>query len=464
MPSVSAVDTAAGPTGDPTTRPAVDPATLEREIAAVGRALAAGQRKGVRPRAAMEDRGMAMLGGRPELRAALFRLIDVAPACRDWGDLGSHLSALLRDAGDPLGGVGRLSGRPGGRIAGGLASRGVVRAMASRFIVGADPVSGAKRIGRLWRDGAASSVDLLGEATLTFDEADHYEAKCHEALDALAAAARTWPEQPGLESDRHGPLPRVNLSVKVSALTPLNRPDAPELAAADAAGRLRGILRHARDVGAHVHVDAESLDWRDAVTMLVLELLAEEEFAAGPSIGMVLQAYLNDVDDQIDTVLAAPGVRGRRPPLTIRLVKGAYWDHELVDAEQNGWTPPVFLEKRESDRSFERATRRLLDERDTVRLAVASHNLRSVAHAIAYNRLTGGDDRDIEIQVLRGLGEPMLGGVRGLGLRCRVYCPVGDLVAGMAYLVRRLLENSANESFLAQQAKGADLDALLAAP
>jgi proline dehydrogenase len=439
-------------------------AELEREIALVGRELAAAQRKGTKQRAAMEDRGMALLGTRPELRAALFRLVDVAPACRGTADLGAHLGALLHEAGDPLGGLGRVTGRRGGRLAGGLASRAMVRGMAGRFIVGSDPAGGAKRIGALWRAGAASSVDLLGEATLTADEADHYAAKCHEALDALAAAAATWPERPVLEGDSHGALPRVNLSVKVSALTPLHRPDAPHLACEDAAGRLRGILRRARELGAHIHVDAESLDWRDAVTTLVLDLLAEEEFADGPSLGMVLQAYLCDVEDQIERVLASPGVEGRRSPLTIRLVKGAYWDHELVDAEQNGWVPPVFLEKRESDRSFERATRRLLDARETVRLAVASHNVRSVAHAIAYNRRSGGDDRDVEIQVLRGLGEPMLAGVQALGLRGRVYCPVGDVVAGMAYLVRRLLENSANESFLAQQASGTDLEALLAAP
>jgi proline dehydrogenase len=438
--------------------------SLEDHITTVGRELAAAQRKGTKPRAALEDRGMALLGTRPELRAALFRLVDVAPACRGTADLGAHLGALLHDAGDPLGGLGRVTGRPGGRLAGGLASRAMVRGMAGRFIVGADPASGAKRIGALWRAGAASSVDLLGEATLTSEEADEYALKCHDALDALHAAAQGWPERPVLEADRHGTLPRVNLSVKVSALTPLNRPDAPHLACEDASGRLRGILRHARDIGAHIHVDAESLDWRDAVTTLVLDLLADDEFADGPSVGMVLQAYLCDVEDQIDRVLDSPGVRGRRPPLTIRLVKGAYWDHELVDAEQHGWVPPVFLEKRESDRSFERATRRLLDERDTVRLAVASHNVRSVAHAIAYNRVAGGDDRDLEIQVLRGLGEPMLAGTRALGLRARVYCPVGDVVAGMAYLVRRLLENSANESFLAQQASGTDLEALLTAP
>jgi RHH-type proline utilization regulon transcriptional repressor/proline dehydrogenase/delta 1-pyrroline-5-carboxylate dehydrogenase len=97
-------------------------------------------------------------------------------------------------------------------------------------------------------------------------------------------------------------------------------------------------------------------------------------------------------------------------------------------------------------------------------VAIASHNLRSVAHAIAYNRLTGGADEDLELQVLRGLGDPLQTAIARQGMRVRTYCPVGDLVAGMAYLVRRLLENTSNESFLHEQARGAALDELLAKP
>src|SRR6185437_11944264 len=134
----------------------------------------------------------------------------------------------------------------------------------------------------------------------------------------------------------------------------------------------------------------------------------------------------------------------RMPPLTIRLVKGAYWDHELVEAAQHGWSTPVFERKADTDANFELLTRRLLDARPLVRVAIASHNLRSVAHAIAYNRLSGGKDSDLELQVLRGLGDPLQVAIASLGLRVRTYCPVGDLVAGMAYLVRRLLENTSN--------------------
>jgi proline dehydrogenase len=247
------------------------------------------------------------------------------------------------------------------------------------------------------------------------------------------------------------------------------RPDAPERGQRNAAQRLRGLLRRAHELGAHLHIDMESLDSRDAVLELILALLAEEEFQAGPSAGVVLQAYLRDSPQTLDTIVEwinGAGA-GRATPLTVRLVKGAYWDHEIVEAKQHGWTPPVFEVKAESDVNFEQLTRGLIDHHADgcgLRPAIASHNLRSVSHAIAYNRLTGGDDADIELQILRGLGDALQEGIAAQGLRVRAYCPVGDLVAGMAYLVRRLLENTSNDSFLNDQASGVPLEQLLAPP
>jgi RHH-type proline utilization regulon transcriptional repressor/proline dehydrogenase/delta 1-pyrroline-5-carboxylate dehydrogenase len=336
--------------------------------------------------------------------------------------------------------------------------------MAHRFIVGESPAAAMGELRGLWKDGVAATVDLLGEATVTQDEAQRYAARCAEALETLVSQTQAWPERPHLEADSCGPLPRANLSVKVSALTPLLRPDAPERGQRDAAGRLRELLRLARDRGAHLHIDMESLDSRDAVTQLILDLLAEDEFRDGPSAGLVLQAYLRDSPATADLILDWTGRVERAQPLTVRLVKGAYWDHELVEARQHGWPVPVFEHKADSDLNFEALTRRLLDARGAVRLAVASHNLRSVSHAIAYNRLTGGQDSDLELQVLRGLGDPLQEAMAARGFRVRAYCPVGDLVAGMAYLVRRLLENTSNDSFLLAQSQGASVDQLLALP
>jgi RHH-type proline utilization regulon transcriptional repressor/proline dehydrogenase/delta 1-pyrroline-5-carboxylate dehydrogenase len=252
--------------------------------------------------------------------------------------------------------------------------------------------------------------------------------------------------------------------VKVSALTPLLRPDAPDLGKRDAAGRLRDLLRRARELGAHLHIDMESFDSREAITDLVLELLAEDEFRDGPSAGLVLQAYLVDSPQTCEQITSWAAVTPRDSPLFVRLVKGAYWDHEVVDAQQHGWAPPVFEVKADCDRNFEALTIELLEARPHVRPAIASHNLRSVAHAIAANRHTGADQRDVEFQVLRGLGDDLQHALAKEGYRVRTYCPVGDLVAGMAYLVRRLLENTSNEGFLQMQAEGHALEELLAAP
>src|ERR1019366_7921206 len=310
---------------------------------------------------------------------------------------------------------------------------------------GETPSAALGVLGQLWAHGIASSVDLLGEATVTQAEANRYAERCAEALEQLAVASRAWPQRPMLEADASGSLPPPHVSVKISALTPL--------------------LRHARSHGAHIHIDMESLDSREAVLELVLKLLSAEEFSEGPSVGLVLQAYLRDSPDQLTQVLSwATESRRTPPPLQVRLVKGAYWDHELVQARQHGWPVPVFEDKADCDRNFEALTRRLLAARPAVRVAIASHNLRSVAHAIAVNRLLGGEDRALELQVLRGLGDELQDALAARRFRVRTYCPVGDLVAGMAYLVRRLLENTSNESFLHEQASCTPLEQLLRAP
>ena len=252
----------------------------------------------------------------------------------------------------------------------------------------------------------------------------------------------------------------MNLSVKVTALTARVRAEAPELGIEDAEHRLRALLRTAKDVGAHLHVDMESMDSRDLITELVIQLLNEPEFKDGPS--------------RRDRPAGLPARRRRaaRPPaggLRRRRAHDAAHDPpgqgRLLGARDRRGAParldaPVFEAKVESDRSFERLTRRLIAAKQLVRPAIASHNVRSIAHALAH----ADDTRDIEFQVLRGLGDDLQQALAGMGLRVRTYCPVGDLVAGMSYLVRRLLENTSNDSFLLSRSRGDDLDQLLAAP
>jgi len=440
----------------------------DADVIDIGRRLAAAFPSASRsPLKALDEKAMDLAAQDAELRAALFRFVDVVPACRNVDDLASHLAGFLDEVDErpvPLEVAMRMSNSKAGRAALGTAAAAGVRHMAHRFIVGETPQDAESVMRQLWERGVATSVDLLGEATVTSAEADRYAERCSAALDELAAVYAPLQARPAIEADSLGAIPRGNLSVKVSALTPLLRPDAPELGQRDAAPRLRELLRKARQLGAHLHIDMESYDSREAIIDLVLELLAEDEFERGPSAGLVLQAYLVDSPELCDRIVAWAAEHPRAHPLTVRLVKGAYWDHEVVEARQHGWQSPVFEVKAESDRNFEALTVRLLEARPHIRPAIASHNLRSVAHAIAANRQTGADQRDVEFQVLRGLGDDLQHALAQEGYRVRTYCPVGDLVAGMAYLVRRLLENTSNEGFLALQHEGHSLDELLAAP
>jgi proline dehydrogenase len=441
---------------------------LEDEIHRIGLELARAFPSPARhPIRTLDQKALDLTYRDDQLRAALFRFVDVVPACRSPQDLAHHLSAFLQEVEEPavpLEAAIRIADSKTGSRALGLAAAAGVRHVAHRFIVGETPRDALHVVQDLWQQGVAVSVDLLGEATVTVEEADRYADRCSDALRTLHEAAIGWPERPRLERDSVGVVPRVNLSVKVSALTPLLRPEAPDPGKRDASDRLRTLMRLARELGAHLHVDMESLDTREAVLDLVLELVAEDEFIAGPSTGLVVQAYLRDSPETLEHVLHWAREHPRALPLVVRLVKGAYWDHEVVEARRHGWATPVFEDKAECDRNFEALSRRLLEARPHVRVAIASHNLRSVAQAIAFSRALDSDDRDIELQVLRGLGDDLQVALVANGLRVRAYCPVGDLVSGMAYLVRRLLENTSNESFLAARVHDVSIDELLAAP
>lgn len=447
--------------------PHADAPTQERVLAAGRRIEAALPARSRSPGAWLDETLMRLCSSDEHLRTALFRFIDVRPACHTRSELGEHLTALLSEE-TPTSGPGRAAAalarsvltRPATALAAGAG----VQRVARRFIVGSSLREAIASLAGLWRAGIASSIDLLGEDSVSEVEADSYAARCVETLRALAFATRAWPERSLLEGDSLGPLPRAHLSVKVTALTPAIRSDAPGRGIEDALERLRSILRCAREMHAHVHVDMESLDSRETVLGLTLEVLGEREFAEGPSAGVVVQAYLRDSPEELEQILGWVARTPRSSPLIVRLVKGAYWDHEVVEARQHGWEVPVFERRADCDRNFELLTRRLLAAHPSVRLALGSHNLRSISHAVACAELLGLAREDVEFQVLRGLGDDIGQALARTGLRVRVYCPVGDLVQGMAYLVRRMLENTANDSFLQARTRGAGVEQLLVQP
>ncbi|HXH58627.1 proline dehydrogenase family protein, partial [Iamia sp.] len=402
---------------------------------------------------------------KPEFKAQLFRFVDVFPALDGDDDVARHLDEYLSGVGVPkaLGlGVGVADHVPfGHRVETGVARRNITR-MAEQFILGATTSEAVEGVAKLWAAGTATTVDLLGEKTVVAAEADRYAARVVALLTALTDAAPGWTDHLHLEADDVGALPRVNVSVKPSALADHFAPLTRAQGIRAATSRLRPIMVLAGERGATVNIDMEHADAKD-LTLAVFRELASDPELAHVDMGIVVQAYLRDSRDDLVDLIALSERRER--PITVRLVKGAYWDTETIQAQSAGWPLPVFERKEETDASYERCTRLLHDHHGSVRAAFGSHNLRSLAYAVEYARSHGIADTGYEIQMLHGMAEPVHRAVTRLGLRLRVYAPVGELVPGMAYLVRRLLENTSNESFVRHRfAEGDALEGLIAPP
>ena len=292
----------------------------------------------------------------------------------------------------------------------------------------------------------AFTADLLGEAVISEAEADLYQETCLALIRGLDGPLKAAAEIPLIDRDQHGPMPRVNLSLKLSSLTAQFDAIHAEATIERVAGRLRPILRTARELGAYIHVDMEQYAYRALSYELFCRVLEEPEFRDWPDVGIVVQAYHGDAENELR--MLREWVERRGAPITIRLVKGAYWDYEVFTARRLGWPEPVFLKKWQSDASFERCARFLIEHHEQLRPAFGSHNVRSLAHAIAAAEARGLPPSAYELQTLFGMGDLIQRALVDRGQRVRVYTPYGAILPGMAYLVRRLLENTSNESFL----------------
>jgi RHH-type proline utilization regulon transcriptional repressor/proline dehydrogenase/delta 1-pyrroline-5-carboxylate dehydrogenase len=318
-----------------------------------------------------------------------------------------------------------------------------VSGMARQFIAGRDAEDVMKTLRKRRKQRIGFTVDLLGEAVVSEQETEEYAARCLELLNGLARETRGWTDPLGRNAEL---FPVVNMSVKISALYSQMNPADPEDAIAHLIPKLRPILRRARELGAFINFDMESYAHKNATLELFRRLFSEDEFRDWPHAGIVTQAYLRDSEKDLRDLIEWGRARGTR--FTVRLVKGAYWDYEKIKAGQNGWRIPVWLQKPESDANFEKLTRILLDNEDIVTSAFGSHNARSIAHAMAYADSLGIDKSRIEFQLLYGMANPIKRALVEMGYRVREYSPVGELLPGMSYLVRRLLENTSNEGFL----------------
>ncbi len=320
------------------------------------------------------------------------------------------------------------------------------RRMGRRFIAAGDLSEAHKAIADLRRRRLGFTIDLLGEAVVSEAEAEQYQRQYLELLSSLPSRVAAMPPVDLIDRDSHGPIPRVNLSLKLSSLYSQFDPIDPQGTTAAVLDRLRPILRAARQQGVFVNLDMEQSSFKSLTIRIFKTILSEPEFRDWPDVGIAIQAYLRAA--AADLADLADWARQRGTSVWVRLVKGAYWDSEMIVAAQNGWPEPVFLDKAATDANFESCSHFLIENHQWLRPAIASHNIRSIAAAMAQAERAGLNSRDIEFQMLYGMAEEIKSALVLMGRRVRVYAPMGKLLPGMAYLVRRLLENTSNESFL----------------
>jgi RHH-type proline utilization regulon transcriptional repressor/proline dehydrogenase/delta 1-pyrroline-5-carboxylate dehydrogenase len=253
----------------------------------------------------------------------------------------------------------------------------------------------------------------------------------------------------------------VNIAVKPTALFCLANPQDFEGSVQAIFVRMERIFVKTMTLKGFLCIDMESYRHKEIILEVYRRLRLK--YRDYPHLGIVLQAYLKDNDKDLDELLA--WARREQVQISIRLVKGAYWDYETVKAKQNDWEIPVWTIKAESDAAFERQSRRILENHDICHYACASHNIRSISAVMEMARELNVPEERYEFQVLYGMAEPVRKGIQKVAGRVRLYCPYGDMVPGMGYLVRRLLENTANESFLRQSfAEDAQIERLLEDP
>jgi RHH-type proline utilization regulon transcriptional repressor/proline dehydrogenase/delta 1-pyrroline-5-carboxylate dehydrogenase len=398
-----------------------------------------------------DDRLMEWTMGDEAVKVQLFRFIDVLPLLTTAEGVTRHLREYFTEAAPglpPWMRVGlRWMPRDGwtGRLLAATARRNAER-LARRFIAGSNVPEALHAVARMRRHRLAFTVDLLGEATVTEAEAEQYQAAYFELIEGLTRAVNAWPAVDQIDRDERGPLPRVNVSVKLSSLYSQFDPIDPQGTARAVSERLRPILRMARQHHAFVNFDMEQYAFKDVTLRIFRDILLEDEFRDWPDVGIAIQAYLRDTAADLEALRDWAERRGTE--VWVRLVKGAYWDYETVMAEQQDWPVPVFTHKWETDANYERLTRFLMENYTVLRPALGSHNVRSLAHALATAEALGLPPRSFEVQMLYGMAGPLQDALVALGQRVRIYTPFGQLLPGMAYLVRRLLENTANESFL----------------
>ncbi|MGE3611220.1 MAG: proline dehydrogenase family protein [Bacteriovoracaceae bacterium] len=318
--------------------------------------------------------------------------------------------------------------------------RFLVRKMAKRFIAGESINTSHKTIRELRITKRDATLDQLGELVVSSREADEYFEKVLQLIHGIKQHI------PKGEKNSAG-IFAAHVSIKVSALSHDFKPQAFEATYAKVAPRLRRILQEAHREQVFINVDAEHYHYRDLVLKIYSKVLLETpELKDYDQTGIVVQAYLRDGAQHLLDVVELAKKRNLRMP--IRLVKGAYWDAETIEGEAHQFIPPQFLNKEESDIHFRQLAYLALKHHDFIHLAVGSHNLQDHAFVESLRELRFPKAPVIEHQCLHMTYEALSHGLARMGWPTRNYMPIGNLLVGMAYLVRRIMENSSQVGVL----------------
>ncbi|HHL21948.1 MAG TPA: bifunctional proline dehydrogenase/L-glutamate gamma-semialdehyde dehydrogenase PutA [Aliiroseovarius sp.] len=310
-----------------------------------------------------------------------------------------------------------------------------MREMGAQFVLGEDIHAAMKRAGSREAQGYSYSYDMLGEAARTDADARRYQMAYAGAISDIAAACS------------HGDI-RANpgISVKLSALHPRYEAAQHGRVMAELVPRVTALAQLAKSAGMGFNIDAEEADRLSLSLDVIAAVLSEPSLSGWDGFGVVVQAYGPRARHVIDWLHALADQLDRR--IMVRLVKGAYWDSEIKRAQVLGLDGfPVFTDKAATDANYLACARQLLDMNDRIYPQFATHN----AHTVAAILHMAGDSADFEFQRLHGMGERLHDIVLSQHkTRCRIYAPVGAHRDLLAYLVRRLLENGANSSFVNQ--------------
>ncbi|MEO1403408.1 MAG: L-glutamate gamma-semialdehyde dehydrogenase [Cyanobacteria bacterium J06635_1] len=448
------------------------PSTYEPQTQAIAKTLLAKTRDRrwfaqVRDQVRWDDKMLGFAMSNPGLRVQLFQLIDCLPALSTKADIARHLQDYLgRDEVElPSALKGLLNFSQPDSMPGQIAASTLstaVETLAKKYIAGETVEQVLKTLEQLRKQRFTFALDLLGEAVVTETEAEAYLRRYLELMESLAAVTQKWPTLEGVDRVDGVDLPKAQVTVKLTAFYSQFDPLDPAGTTAQVSARIRTLLRAAQKFGVSVHFDMEQYVYKTLTLEILKSVLTEPEFKGRSDIGVTLQAYLRDSYDDLKGLVTWAKERGT--PVTVRLVKGAYWDQETIKAIQNHWAQPVYREKVSTDANFERMTELLMENHAVLYAAIGSHNVRSQAHAIAIAKELKIPQQRFELQVLYGMADKLAKAMVDEGYRVRVYCPYGDLIPGMAYLIRRLLENTANTSFLRQNLEERPIEELIAKP